>query len=126
MPATEPATDKNAPFRGAVLTVFDPAWVENTPCDLPDSRITFFAFGVEVCPWTGRKHLQAYAYADRAMRLSAWKKSFPGAHISQTGTPYYGVKWLIDTKTPGGGAGLATPLYYEIRQKLWVEFKNAR
>lgn len=77
-PATkEPATSL-PPFRGAVLTIFNLASVSELP-----SQLTYFGYGVETCPTTGKTHLQAFAYATRALRLTAWKKIFPGAHIEQ-------------------------------------------
>lgn len=72
-----PATSENAPFRFACLTHFGEPWTE-----LPD-KIQYLAFGREVCPTTERVHYQTWAYAGRAMRLSGWKKVFPGDHIEQ-------------------------------------------
>jgi len=77
MPATKPATNEIAPFRGAVITSFGVGWT-----GLPD-RVQFLAYGDETCPTTGREHKQAFAYAKKAMRLTGWKKIFPGDHIEQ-------------------------------------------
>lgn len=78
-PATpEPATSKNATFRGACITSYRiSAWDE-----LPD-KIQYLAYGQETCPSTGRPHVQAWAYSKKAMRLTGWKKIFPGDHIEQ-------------------------------------------
>lgn len=76
MPVTKPVT--NSAFRGAVLTIYQ---VDSYDA-LPD-KLSYFAYGKEVCPTTNRTHLQAFAYADRVMRLTAWKKLFPTAHIDQ-------------------------------------------
>ena len=35
----------------------------------------------ETAPTTGKEHWQGFAYAKTAMRLTGWKKLFPGAHI---------------------------------------------
>lgn len=73
-----PATNENVPFRASCLTIYQ---VEDY-YELPDG-LTYFAYGHETCPTTGRDHLQAWAYSTRAKRLSAWKKLFPTAHIEQ-------------------------------------------
>lgn len=72
-----PATNENAPFRAAVITHFGEPWTA-----LP-AKIDYIAFGRETCPSTQRVHFQTWAYANRAMRLSGWKKVFPGDHIEQ-------------------------------------------
>lgn len=64
-------------FRGAVLTIFQISDYETLPSD----KLSYFAYGKESCPTTGRSHLQAFAYAKNAMRLTQWKKIFPTAHI---------------------------------------------
>jgi len=66
------------PFRAACLTIFQ---VENY-YELPDG-LQYLAYGHETCPTTGNPHLQAWAYSTRGKRLSAWKKIFPTAHITQ-------------------------------------------
>lgn len=70
------ATNEKTPFRGAVLTIFG----NDAFSQLPE-KLSYFAYGKEVCPSTGRDHLQAFAYAKKAMRLTGWKKLFPTAHI---------------------------------------------
>lgn len=73
----QPATSKPATtFRGACLTIFG----NEGYSELPDG-LSYFAYGVETCPTTGRIHLQAFAYSKNAMRLTGWKKIFPTAHI---------------------------------------------
>jgi len=72
-----PATNEKAPFRGAAITHYGEAFT-----GLPD-KISYLAFAEETCPTTGRKHYQTWAYATRAMRLTGWKKAFPGDHIEQ-------------------------------------------
>lgn len=69
---------ENATFRAAVLTIYQ---VDNYQ-ELP-SKLSYFAYGEETCPSTGRKHLQAFAYANNSMRLTQWKKIFPTAHIEK-------------------------------------------
>lgn len=75
-PATT-ACDKTT-FRGAVLTIFNIDKYDSIP-----QHLSYFAYGVETCPSTGRVHLQAFAYASKAMRLTGWKKIFPTAHIER-------------------------------------------
>jgi hypothetical protein len=76
-PATnEPAT-KNATFRGACITHYGEAWTA-----LPE-KMQYLGFSQESCPTTNRIHYQAWAYSKIAMRLTAWKKAFPGDHIEQ-------------------------------------------
>jgi len=78
MPATnKPATNGNATFRGAVITHYGEGWSELPP------KIQFLAYGDEICRTTLREHKQAFAYANKAMRLTGWKKIFPGDHIEQ-------------------------------------------
>jgi len=77
-PATsKPATSKNTPFRGASITHYGEPFQE-----LPD-KIQYLAFARETCPTTDRVHYQTWAYASTAMRLTGWKKAFPGDHIEE-------------------------------------------
>lgn len=76
-PATQACDKKNATFRGATITHFGEPWTA-----LPD-KLDYIAFALETCPTTGRAHYQTWAYSTQAMRLSAWKKIFPGDHIEQ-------------------------------------------
>lgn len=53
-------------------------------CDQFDKKnLRYYAYALETCPTTGKKHLQGFAYSWKSMRLTAWKKIFPGAHIEQ-------------------------------------------
>lgn len=72
-----PATNENATFRSAAITHYGEPWT-----GLPD-KIDYIAFARETCPTTQRIHYQTWAYAKKAMRLSGWKKIFPGDHIEQ-------------------------------------------
>jgi len=72
-PVTKPVTKA---FRSAVLTIYQVDSYAELPCDL-----NYFAYAKETCPTTGRSHLQAFAYSCKVMRLPAWKKIFPTAHI---------------------------------------------
>lgn len=65
-------------FRGAVLTIFNVESYDSLP-----QKLSYFAYGAETCPTTGRKHLQAFAYAINSLTLAAWKKIFPSAHIER-------------------------------------------
>lgn len=73
----KPETNKNATFRSACITHYGEAIDK-----LPD-KIQYFAYGKETCPTTGRVHYQSWAYAKTPMRLTGWKKVFPGDHIEQ-------------------------------------------
>lgn len=77
MPETKPET-KVTTFRSAVLTIQGDVDYDA----LPD-KLTYFAYGKEIAPTTGQPHLQAFGYASKPMRLTQWKKIFPGAHIEQ-------------------------------------------
>lgn len=44
-------------------------------------KLRYLAYAKETCPSTGKEHWQGFAYAKTAMRLTGWKKLFPGAHI---------------------------------------------
>jgi len=79
MPATNPATKSGPTFRGAVFTYFCDADYEIY--DLPKG-VSYLAYGHELCPTTSKHHLQGFAYACSAKRLTGWKKTLPkGAHI---------------------------------------------
>jgi len=67
-------TGKKAPFRRAVFTVFAKDKGEPTPLewDILQKKLSYFAYGAEICPETQRPHLQCFAYAKTAMRLTGW------------------------------------------------------
>jgi hypothetical protein len=44
-------------------------------CKLPEG-LQFIAFGKEVCPETKRDHYQAFAYANKKIKLTGWNKIF--------------------------------------------------
>ena len=70
-----PETNKNSTFRAAAITHFVAVWRESPP------KIQYIAFAEETFPTTGRKHFQTWAYASKPMRLTGWKKTFPGGRI---------------------------------------------
>jgi len=72
-----PATTENCTFRLACITHYGAPWTELPP------KIDYIAFAQETCPTTQRIHYQTWAYASKAMRLTGWKKVFPGDHIEQ-------------------------------------------
>lgn len=74
---TQPVTSKL--LRKVTLTIYgeSPTW------ESLSDKLSYYAYGNEVCPTTGRPHLQGFAYAKNVMRFSAWKKLFPGAHIEE-------------------------------------------
>lgn len=45
------------------------------------NKLRYLGYAKETCPSTGKEHWQGFAYANTAMRLTGWKKLFPGAHI---------------------------------------------
>ena len=71
--------DEKGTFRGATITHFGPEYTS-----LPDN-IQYLAFGHEICPTSGRPHLQMFAYSCSAMRHTQWRKIFPGDHIEKMG-----------------------------------------
>lgn len=82
MPATSTenvTVKKEIPYRAIVLTIYGdiPSW------DSLCSKLTYFAYGDETCPTTGRAHKQAFAYSKRAMKFTGWKKLFPNIHFEQ-------------------------------------------
>lgn len=78
-PATSTACySNNAPFRAACITSYRTSGWDELP-----AKISYLAYGDETCPTTGRPHKQAWAYSNRAMKLSGWKKVFPGDHVEQ-------------------------------------------
>lgn len=76
-PETNKPETKHATFRAACLTHYGDPWLS-----LPN-KIQYLAFAKEKCPTTDRIHYQTWAYADKPMRLTQWKKIFPGDHIEQ-------------------------------------------
>ena len=73
------ATFEKIPFRSIVFTEHK---------DAPDfedinHKISYMAYANEVCPTTKKAHLQGFAYARVAMKLTGWKKLFPTAHIEK-------------------------------------------
>lgn len=79
MPATKPATNENATFRGACFT----SYILDDILEL-DKKLSYIAYAKETCPSTGREHLQGFAYSLSAMRLTGWKKVLPsGSHIER-------------------------------------------
>lgn len=76
-PVTNKPVTKNATFRAAAITHYGEPWDS-----LPD-KIQYIAFAKETCPTTQRIHYQTWAYASNTMRLTQWKKIFPGDHIEQ-------------------------------------------
>lgn len=75
---SQPVTkDEKTPFRAACITHYGEPWTE-----LPH-KIQYIAFAKEICPTTQRVHYQTWAYAESVMRLTQWKKIFPGDHIEQ-------------------------------------------
>jgi len=72
-----PEPNSQMGMRNVVLTIFGEA---------PDfegikDKVRYFAYGEETCPTTGKAHKQAFATAWKPLKLSGWKKCFPGAHI---------------------------------------------
>lgn len=58
--------------------------------DTSNGKVKYFVAGNEICPTTGKKHIQLYIYWANARTFSAVKKEFPNAHIearSQNSTP---------------------------------------
>jgi hypothetical protein len=48
-----------------------------------DDGLQYLAYAKETCPTTGKQHWQGFAYHKTGMKLTGWKKLFPGAHIEQ-------------------------------------------
>nr|QUS52625.1 replication protein [Mute swan feces associated circular virus 17] len=73
MPATQ-----SAPFRAIVLTMYSdpPDWDTSLK-----AKLRYFAYSSEVCPTTGRSHLQGFAYSWKALKHGSWRKLFPGHHV---------------------------------------------
>lgn len=73
------AKEYGKPFRAACIT----QWKLDLLPEFEDikHKIRFFAYSEECGEKTGKKHIQGFAYAHNVMRLTAWKKVFPKAHI---------------------------------------------
>jgi hypothetical protein len=70
------ATKKSVPFRKICFTDHD---VDEEPAF--SDRLSYLGYAKETCPSTGKEHWQGFAYAKTGMKLTGWKKLFPGAHI---------------------------------------------
>lgn len=54
----------------------------------------YACFGREICPETGKKHLQCYVSLHTKKRLTAMQKLFPKAHLEiAAGTPEHNIKY---------------------------------
>jgi hypothetical protein len=70
-------TNENTAFRKCCFTQHDtdePAF---------NKKLAYLGYVKETCPSTGKEHWQGFAYSNQVMRLTGWKKLFPGAHIEQ-------------------------------------------
>jgi hypothetical protein len=67
-------TVPKTPFRSIVFTVFAQDKGVPTPLDwqFMKDKLTYFAYGDEICPTSQRPHHQGFAYASTAMRFGAW------------------------------------------------------
>jgi hypothetical protein len=70
-------TNEKAPFQRVCFTQH----AEEEPCY--SDKLKYLAYAKETCPTTGKTHWQGFSYGKTVMRLTAWKKLFPGAHIEQ-------------------------------------------
>lgn len=52
-----------------------------------ESWMRYLVVGREICPTTGRKHLQCHVYVDKPIRFSGIKKKLPGCHIEKSADP---------------------------------------
>lgn len=78
MPTSETSETKRT-WRKVVFTEHKevPEW------DNVEHKLRFMAYAEETCPTTQKKHFQGFAYAKAPMRLQAWKKLFPTAHLEE-------------------------------------------
>ena len=77
--APKTVQDDGKSFRACVVTVYDVDW------EKLKGHLRYLAYGAEVCPNTGRKHWQCFAYAWKKQRFSAFMKMFPKNHIKKMG-----------------------------------------
>lgn len=76
--------------RGWCYTVFyEPADEESLLLSLASIDCSYHVFGIEVCPTTGRKHIQGYIEYDTQLSMSnAKSRIHPSAHLEKRrGTP---------------------------------------
>lgn len=77
------------------VTLYNPAAAEELFEAAPCSK---FVYQTEICPTTGRVHVQGYVEMETRMRLTQIKLFFPGAHLEVAkGTPLE--NYLYCTKT---------------------------
>lgn len=61
--------------------------LSNLRTAVDDGRVKYYVVGLETCPTTQKKHLQAYIYYTNARTFSAVKKDYPDAHIEARKAP---------------------------------------
>lgn len=50
---------------------------------ITETTIRYVTYGYEVCPTTGRKHLQGFAYSPSTQSGHFWMHQFPGCHLEK-------------------------------------------
>lgn len=73
-----PETKSQTKFRACTFTFYG----QDEILELPDG-VSYLCYGKEICPTTGKKHLQGFAYAPTQKRWTAWKKIFGTNHFEQ-------------------------------------------
>jgi hypothetical protein len=71
-----PTSETSVTFRKACFT-YHKSEVEPIFSD----KLRYLGYAKETFPSTGKEHWQGFAYAKTPMKLTGWKKVFPGAHI---------------------------------------------
>lgn len=79
MPATKPATSKNATFRLACFTIFDMEFKWSRL----QAHLQYYAYGKEKCPTTGKEHYQCFGYSSKAQRMSWWIRLVEPSHVER-------------------------------------------
>jgi hypothetical protein len=70
-----PTSQTSQTFQKCVFTQHD----ESEP--MHSEKLKYLAYAKETCPSTGKEHQQGFAYVKTPMKLTDWKKLFPGTHI---------------------------------------------
>lgn len=78
----EPVENEKARFRLVCMTIYDMQYHVTLKSLVDKKKLQYVAYGEEVCPTTGRQHLQAFAYAKEGRSKSAWIKLFKPHHIA--------------------------------------------
>lgn len=109
------------------LTIFDDAEKEEYIKWTKEEAVQTYAYQEEVCPDTGKEHIQAFIYFNKKVAFGTIKKRLPTAHISRSNNPQGAFNYCLkqETRKPGGLTGCgAVPWHAGKSGGGWRSFKE--